>query len=264
MQRNSVGYIVGFAAVVCVICSMLVSATAVVLKDRQDANKLLDKQQKVLAVSGLIEEGSSPSAQEVNEFFDTRIDIHVLDMEAGKIDDNSGIADPVSYDQLKASKDPGRSYAVDGNKARVARIPQYITIYTVKDEEGAVALFVLPVEGMGLWGTMYGFVALDKDLKTIRGLTFYKHKETPGLGAEVDNPNWKAKWPGRLAFDDSGSVAIRVIKGAAGTPDEAPHLVDGLSGATLTSNGVTNLLNFWLGDTGFGPYLDSLREGSDA
>jgi Na+-transporting NADH:ubiquinone oxidoreductase subunit C len=116
---------------------------------------------------------------------------------------------------------------------------------------------------------MYGFVALDKDLKTIRGLTFYKHKETPGLGAEVDNPNWKAKWPGRLAFDDSGKVVIEVIKGPAGSPGETPHKVDGLSGATLTSNGVTYLLRFWLGKEAFGPYLDTLREstpteGSDA
>jgi Na+-transporting NADH:ubiquinone oxidoreductase subunit C len=121
---------------------------------------------------------------------------------------------------------------------------------------------------MGLWGTMYGFIAIDKDLNTIQGLTFYKHKETPGLGAEIDNPNWKAKWPGRLIHDDSGNIAIKVIKGPAASPSEAPHQVDGLSGATLTSNGVTNLLKFWLGDNGFGPYLQSLggkslTEGSD-
>jgi Na+-transporting NADH:ubiquinone oxidoreductase subunit C len=264
MQLNSIKYIVGFAAAVCVICSLLVSSTAVVLKPLQDSNKLLDKQQKVLAVSGLVAEGSTPSSEEVNTLFDERINIQVLNMGTGALDAESGIPDPVAYDQLKASKDPGMSYAVDANKARVKRVPNHITIYTVKDEDNEVDFYVLPVEGMGLWGTMYGFVALDRDLNTIKGLTFYKHKETPGLGAEIDNPNWKSKWPGRLVFDNSGAVTIHVIKGPAGSPEEAPHQVDGLSGATLTSNGVTNLLKFWLGENGFGPFLDSIREGSDA
>lgn len=271
-MRNSVGYIVGFAAVVCIFCSLFVSSTAVVLKPLQDANKLLDKQQKVLAVSGLTAEGSTPSAEEVDALFKDRIDVQVLNMETRAIDENSGIPDPISYNQLKASKGASTSFAADGKdagRARVSRIPNYITVYTIKDEDDLPSLYVLPVEGMGLWGTMYGFVALDKDLKTIRGLTFYKHKETPGLGAEVDNPNWKAKWPGRLAFDDSGKVVIEVIKGPAGSPGETPHKVDGLSGATLTSNGVTYLLRFWLGKEAFGPYLDTLREstpteGSDA
>jgi Na+-transporting NADH:ubiquinone oxidoreductase subunit C len=112
---------------------------------------------------------------------------------------------------------------------------------------------------------MYGFLALDKDLATIRGLSFYKHGETPGLGGEVDNPVWKAKWPGRLAFGEAGTPDIHVIKGAAGPVESDPHRVDGLSGATITSNGVTHLLRFWLGENGFGPYLSKLRDaGSTA
>ncbi len=267
MQQNSIKYIVGFAAVVCVLCSLLVSSTAVVLKPLQDVNKLLDKQQKVLAVSGLIPEGSTPSVDEVNLLFKERIDVQVLNMISDTIDENSGITDPIAYNQLKASKNSSLSYmvdTVDSKRAKISRVPNHITIYIIKDEEGAPSLYVLPVEGMGLWGTMYGFVALDKDLNTIKGLTFYKHKETPGLGAEVDNPNWKAKWPGRRVFDDAGTIAIKVIKGPAGSPVEAPHQVDGLSGATLTSNGVTNLFKFWFGDDGFGPYIKSLHEGSDA
>ena len=268
MQQNSVGYIVGFAAAVCVACSLLVSSTAVVLKEKQDVNKLLYKQQMVLDISGLINEGDTPSVEEVNTFFAERIDVLVLNMKTNVIDEDSGIEDPIGYNQLKASKDAALSSAVDKNLARVSRIPNHITVYIINDEDGNPSRYVLPVEGMGLWGTMYGFVALDKDLNTIQGLTFYSHKETPGLGAEIDNPIWKAKWPGRLARDDSGALAIRVIKGPAESPEEAPHKVDGLSGATLTSNGVTNLLHFWLGKEGFGPYLQSLgaarpTEGSD-
>ena len=110
---------------------------------------------------------------------------------------------------------------------------------------------------------MYGFLALDSDGVTIRGVTFYKTMETPGLGKEVEYPIWQRKWPGRKLFDENWEVAIEVIKGAAGSPADAPYEVDGLSGATLTSKGVTNLLRFWFGEEGFGPYLAQLRaEGS--
>jgi Na+-transporting NADH:ubiquinone oxidoreductase subunit C len=119
----------------------------------------------------------------------------------------------------------------------------------------------LPVEGYALWSTLYGFLALDVDTKTVRGLTYYQHGETPGLGGEVDNPAWKALWPGRIAYDEQWLPTIRVIKGKAGSASEDPHQVDGLSGATLTSRGVTNMLQFWLGENGFGPYLAKFREG---
>ena len=128
----------------------------------------------------------------------------------------------------------------------------------VKDDE--VEAIILPIEGMGLWSTLYGYIALDADVNTIEGITFYEHGETPGLGGEVDNPRWKALWPGRKAFDERGNVKIQVKKGPAGPPSEDPYQVDGLSGATLTSRGVTNMLHFWLGEEGFGPYLDRLSE----
>jgi Na+-transporting NADH:ubiquinone oxidoreductase subunit C len=228
---------------------------------------LLDKQKKVLAVSGLIEEGASPSVAEVQRLFEERITTVIVDMEAGEIvpADEAGI-DPKAYDQRKAAKSPATSFAVDQNLARVARVPQYTLVYEVwaDDAQSDLELQVLPVEGMGLWGTMYGFVAIDDDNETIRGLTFYEHKETPGLGGEVDNPSWKAKWPGRKAYGPEGEPRIKVIKGPAGPPEEAPYSVDGLSGATITSNGVTNLLRFWLGDNGFGPFLQGGAEERSA
>ena len=98
---------------------------------------------------------------------------------------------------------------------------------------------------------MYGFLALDADGNTIRELIYYQHKETPGLGGEVQNPAWQALWNGKKLFNN-GEVAIQVKK-QAGTQN--PYAVDALSGATLTSNGVQNTLSYWLGDNGFGPYL---------
>ena len=263
MQKNSIQYIVGFAAIICVLCSALVSSTAVLLKEKQDVNKLLDKQKKVLAVAGLIADGSSPSVDEVQAIFDTKIDIQIIDMTSDSITEDSGITEPLVYNQQVAAKNVKSSFSVDANKAKVKRIPNHIVMYTIKDDAGAPVLYVLPIEGMGLWGTMYGFIALETDGNTISGLTYYSHKETPGLGAEVDNPSWKAKWPGRLVHADSDEIAIKVIKGAAASVEEAPNSVDGLSGATLTSNGVTNMLRFWLGTEGFGPLLAQLTaEGS--
>jgi Na+-transporting NADH:ubiquinone oxidoreductase subunit C len=122
-----------------------------------------------------------------------------------------------------------------------------------------VETLILPIEGMGLWSTLRGYIALDHDANTIRGITYYEQGETAGLGGEVDNPRWKALWPGRKAFDSRWRPVIGVKKGAAGPPETDPHQVDGLAGATLTSNGVTNMLRFWLGENGFGPFLAQYR-----
>lgn len=132
----------------------------------------------------------------------------------------------------------------------------------MKDAQGQLQKIILPVHGYGLWSTLYGFLALKGDANTVIGLGFYEHAETPGLGGEVDNPQWKAKWSGKQVFDAQGKIAIRVTKAAAPEGDpKAIHDVDALSGATLTSNGVNNLVHFWLGDDGFGPYLQKVRNG---
>ena len=144
------------------------------------------------------------------------------------------------------------------NPAKVLRVPNHAVVYQVT-KGGEIDQLILPVEGKGLWSTLYGFLSLKADLESIQGLTFYDHGETPGLGGEVDNKNWKALWKGRKAFDERGRIAIKVKKGQAGPPDADPYQVDGLSGATITSRGVTHLLAFWLGDDGFGPYLDQYR-----
>ena len=131
-------------------------------------------------------------------------------------------------------------------------------------EDGRLKRIILPVHGKGLWSTMYGFLALAPDGQTIESLAFYEHAETPGLGAEIDNPRWKAKWVGKLVFDKEGQPRIEVIKGTV-DPDhpDAHHQVDGISGATITGRGVRNLVHYWLGDQGYGPALDKLRQKED-
>ncbi len=259
-MQGSVGYNMGFAAAVCLVCAVVVSSAAVVLADRQERNAALDKQRNVLLAAGLAGDDESLDAEAVAARF-APITPVVLALSTGEV---AADVDPLGFDQRSAAIDPSRSTAAPDNVAGINRLPDEVLVYEVRGEAGRLDLVVLPIEGLGLWGTLYGFVALDGDLRTIRGLTFYEHKETPGLGGEVDNPRWKALWPGRLAFDDDRSPAIGVVKGPAGTVDEAPYAIDGLSGATITSRGVTNLVRFWLGPDGFGAYLTRLRDEGGA
>lgn len=254
-MQHSTGYIIGFASVVCLVCAVFVAGAAVGLKDRQDANKLLDRQQKVLTVAGLIEDGADLSREEITSLYDSSIQAKVIDLETGE--PNTTI-EPTTFDQVKASKDPARSRAAPENPSKIMRLPNQALVFDVV-KDGERKALILPIEGYGLWGTLYGYLALAPDTRKIVGITFYSHKETPGLGGEVDNPRWKALWPGRMAFNDQGVLSISVKKGAAGPAAEDPYNVDGLSGATITSRGVTNLLRFWLGENGFGPYLEKYR-----
>jgi len=265
-MQPKVGYIIGFCIAVCLVCSVIVSGAAVGLKDRQDANKLLDRQKKVLAVAGLMEEGAVLTPADVEALFNSRIRSIVVDLKTGQVDSDT---DAKTFDQVKATKDPAQSEAMEKNSAGVGRVPHKALVYQVSKEamkeDGSgfeLDAWIFPVSGRGLWSTLYGYISLAPDFNEVRGLIFYQHAETPGLGGEVDNKLWKAKWPGRLVFGPKGSehaswneVKVGVIKGQAGTVDEDPHHVDGLSGATITSNGVTNLLRFWLGDPGFGPFI---------
>jgi Na+-transporting NADH:ubiquinone oxidoreductase subunit C len=200
-------------------------------------------------------EGEKLPGDEVQRRFEKNIRAQVIDLRTGI--PAEGI-EPARFDQQAAAADPERSIPAPPNAAKVRRIPNNALIYqVVRGDE--IEVIILPVEGKGLWSTLYGFLALRPDARTIEGITFYAHGETPGLGGEVDNPKWKALWTGRKAFDESWQPRITVKKGRAGSPEDDPYQVDGLSGATITSRGVTHLLAFWLGDDGFGRYLEHYR-----
>ena len=256
-MQSSVQYIVGFAAAVCVVCALAVSVSAVSLRDMQLANKRLDLQKNVLAVSGLVESTDDLAAEEIEQLFADSIRARVVELETGAYAED---IDASSFDQQKAAKDPETSEVAPANPSKITRVPTHALVYEVMEGE-QVGRIILPIEGMGLWSTLYGFIALSgADSNTVEGITYYDQKETAGLGGEVDNPRWKALWPGRQVFNKSWSPILTVKKGAAGPPDADPYNVDGLAGATLTSNGVTNMLRFWMGENGFGPYLANYRE----
>ena len=151
----------------------------------------------------------------------------------------------------KAARNPDESIKPQPDTAGILRRPNVASVYLISNPDGEVTRIVLPINGSGLWNLMYAMLAVDSDGNTVRELVYYDQQETPGLGGEVENPEWKAKWDGKKLYKD-GEVAIDVTKGAKASD---PYEVDALSGATLTSNGVQNTLDYWLGENGFGPYL---------
>ncbi|MAD00251.1 MULTISPECIES: Na(+)-translocating NADH-quinone reductase subunit C [Pseudomonadaceae] len=254
-KKESVARTLTVALLVCLVCSVVVSAAAVALKPVQTTNRLQDKQRNILQIAGLYDESRS-----IEEQF-SQITPRLVDLRTGEFSDAQ---DPLTFDQQKASKDPDMSQQLTGEQdiASIRRRADYSTVYVVENTDGSIKTLILPIHGYGLWSTLYGFMALESDLQTVVGLGFYQHAETPGLGGEVDNPNWKAQWQGKVVYDESGDVDISVVKGSVDpNSPKAEHQVDGLAGATLTSRGVESLVRFWLGEDGFGPFLDHLRAG---
>ena len=242
------------AFALCLVCSVIVSGAAVMLKPAQDANKALDKKRNILAAAGMLDESKT-----IDEQFE-QITTRVVDLRTGKFSED---IDPEKYNGKKAAKDPARSAKLDAeqDQAKIGRRENYAVVYLVESSPGEYDKIILPVRGYGLWSTLYGFVALESDANTIAGLGFYEHGETPGLGGEVDNPRWKSLWPGKQVYKRQ-SVEIGLIKGTVDPQGaDAVWQVDGLSGATLTSKGVTNLVQFWLGEDGFQAFLTNLKSG---
>jgi Na+-transporting NADH:ubiquinone oxidoreductase subunit C len=253
-NKDSVSRTLLIALALCLVCSVIVSMAAVMLKPAQEANKTLDKKRNILAAAGMLDESKG-----IDEQF-ALISSRVVDLRTGKFTDD---VDPEKYNQKKAAKDPAQSEALGAqrDKAKIRRRENYAVVYLVEPRPGEFDKVILPIRGYGLWSTLYGFVALESDANTIAGLGFYEHGETPGLGGEVDNPRWKSLWPGKQVYRNN-SVEIGLTKGVVNTRGaNAPWQVDGLSGATLTSRGVTNLVRFWLGEDGFQAFLTNLKSG---
>lgn len=264
-DRESTARTLLVAFVLCLVCSVIVSGAAVSLKPVQTSNKVLDRKKNILAAAGMFTPGEH-SAAEIEELF-RRFEVRMVDLDSGEYLSQEQLArpelNPERYDQLKAAKDPKLSEALPGDAdiAGIKRREKVAQVYLL-EEDGRLQKIVLPIRGYGLWSTLYGFLVLEGDASTVIGLAYYDQKETPGLGGEVDNPKWKALWPGKKVFDEQGAVSIDIVKGSVDpAASGAVHQVDGLSGATLTSNGVEHMLHFWLGERGFGPYLSRIRGG---
>lgn len=276
MQRDSIANTFIVAIGVCLFCSLLVSGAAVGLRAMQEKNIALDMKKNILQAAGFPADEIN-SAQKIEDLFANRVEPIIIDLQTGEpaaqqlVDSDEELGSVqqalADYDQIATAKDAksidnglAEPVPADKNIAGISKRETYSHVYLVKDENGQVEKYVFPVRGKGLWSILKGFIAVKNDMNTIAGLTYYEHQETPGLGGEVDAPWWKQLWrdpdnPKKI-FDSDGNVEIHLVKGAAEPNDE--YAIDGLSGATITSRGVTNMLKFWMGPDGFGPFIERL------
>lgn len=254
MSRDSTVKVLSVAFLLCVICSILVSAAAVGLSSRQERNKLEEKKKNILQAAGIYQAGMP-----IEDQF-SKIVPRIVDLQSGEFSD---AFDAATFDSRKAARDPGTGYRIppELDLAAIKRRSRYQDVYLMMDDKTLQQL-ILPVHGKGLWSTMYGFLSLADDLTTVNGFAFYEHGETPGLGGEIDNPTWKSQWPGKRIYDDAGDTRIEVLKGTVDkTAANAVHQADGLAGATLTARGVSNLLKYWMDADGYKPFLEKLKKG---
>lgn len=248
------------ALALCLVCSVLVSAVAVGLKPQQQANAQLDINKNILVAAGDFDGATEGKADVATKFADYQVKLVNLATgtfaEGADLDKLGGVD---AYSMANAAKDANLSTDLgDADTAGIGRLPNFAKVYIKQGADGQVESLVLPVYGAGLWGKIYGFMTLEGDANTIKGISFYEHKETPGLGALIESDKFRDQFPQKQAYDESGNVALAVTK--AGLAKEGQ--IDGISGATLTSKGVNNFIQFWLSDAGYKKFLDNLKAGT--
>jgi Na+-transporting NADH:ubiquinone oxidoreductase subunit C len=260
VDKESLKNVLFVAISVCLVCSIVVSTAAVVLKPMQRMNQINDERQNILRAAGMLPEGRNVDEQgrTVDELFEL-FEVRAVDLRTGLFTDE---VDPYTFEPIRAARDPSTSTNLTAQQdiATLGRRENISVVYIRRTAEGEVDRIVLPIRGYGLWGTLFGYLALDGDLQTIAGLGFYSHRETPGLGGEVDNPIWKQQWPGVTLYDADRAPAVRLVKTRA--PDgseQGRYEVDALAGATLTTRGIEFMIRFWTGELGFGPFLENLN-----
>jgi len=246
MKNFSNRYIYIYSIVLALVVAAVLALVAVGLKPYQQKNIKAEQMQQLLASAGINIERA-----------DAEVNYNKYITKEYTVNGNGNIVD--EYSNNKQTKGKDRPFDVDvkaqykkikAGNSNEAKLP----IYICTKDNGEI-VYIVPVRGAGLWGDIWGNVALKNDLNTIEGVTFDHESETPGLGSKIkDDPSFVASFKNKTIFDDNQFVGIE-IKKRAGTSD--PHKVDALSGATLTSNGVASMLEdglkFYL------PYFKTLK-----
>ena len=254
-MNESISKTIGVAFCVCLICSLVVSFSAVSLRDLQNENKLNDKRIKILQAADIY----NPDNEIKDQFL--KLETKFVNFETGKLMDTYMDFSLEEYDPILATRDSNLSSKVPTSEdiAVIKNRENIGKIFILRNDDYSINKLILPIRGYGLWGTLYGYISIENDFNTIAGIEFYDHKETPGLGAEVDNPKWKNLWPGKEIYQN-GEVSLTVIKGKVDNNDkDAQYEIDGLSGATITSRGVTNMIAYWFGESGYSKLFKELN-----
>jgi len=240
------------------VCSSLVSAAVVVLRPIQLNNQMLDRSRNIMQLTGLLPGGQAVEDDEMLELYKS-LDRRIIDIDTADFENEM---DPGTFSKRRALTDPELSVAIppDLDQASLGRRTRFAPVYMVW-KENTLDRVILPVRGSGMWSMLYGYIALEPDLSTISGMTFYEQNETPGLGDQITHDHWLEQWQGRRIYDDSGSPRFRVSEGVVAPGSASAEFeVDALTGATVTGNAVTGLMHYWFGPHGYQDFLLALRE----
>jgi len=239
------------------LCSILVTTSVIQLQPIQHAYKDLERNRFLVEVSGLTNNAAALSDRDVIGLFQ-KLDARIINLDTGAFD---FVHNPDTFDSSEAAADLALSVAIPANLdiAKLNRRSRFITIFLVKDDS-ELKRMVLPIYGQGMWSKLYGFIALESDLNTIADVTFYEQAETAGIGDQILNPDWHALWRGRRLYDDAGTVRFDIshVRVNPSSPNDRFH-VDAISGATVTTDAVSNMVNYWFGPHGYGPFFESYR-----
>lgn len=250
-MRQSNAYVIGFATATCVVCSLMLSVVSGVLRDRQEQNRILDRQKNILMAVGYApEELSKKKAAEILELYQQSFEELVIDRQGNVVESKK----PSDLDPKEASGE--------------AKDPKHLPLFRQKDpnDPAKTLAYVYPVAGKGLWSTLYGYLAVKPDGSEIVGIAFFKHGETPGLGAEIEKEWFTSNFKGKRLYEGGKIVGVEVVKGRVAdkvmSAEQQRHAVDGISGATLTSNGVTKMLQAM--PLRYDPFFKKLQQGQTA
>ncbi len=230
MDRNSNGYTFLFAGIMVIVVGALLAFTAISLKPAQDENVKKEKMQNILASVGVNVERELATAK-----FEEVIKEKLSLSEDGSVKSSINAFDVDLKEELT-------------KPANNQTFPLYIA-----EQEGN-KFYIIPLRGAGLWDAIWGYVALDSDMNTVKGTVFDHKGETPGLGAEITQKWFQDRFVGKKVRNESGNiVGVQVVKSNA-----TPNDVDAISGATITSNGVSDMISERL--THYQKYFDQLKK----
>ena len=239
---------VAMAFAVSAVCAVAVSGATVILRPIQTANRAAEEQARIEAlVRGI------PGMADLLEASGGELSTVVIDLESGRAaqdvspaDLEAALADPANWTALE----PGEDLADLGQRPDVAQV------YLLR-EGGEISLALLPISGQGYGGRIDAVLAMQGDMNTIAGISVTRHSETPGLGGRIEEDGWQASFPGTEVRGPDGDIRFAVARGKASSVYE----VDGITGATRTSNAVTRMVRFWLGPEGYGPFIEAVQRG---
>ncbi|MFZ5571282.1 MAG: NADH:ubiquinone reductase (Na(+)-transporting) subunit C [Thermodesulfobacteriota bacterium] len=253
MQRQSNSYTLLFSFGVAFACALLLALASQALKPRQDLAQEADIKRNILQALGLmkavgndacdIRESSGEKCADIACCYRENVKVFIVDSSGAPAESN------LKAEQIDLAREMDKAPAE-------RRLPVFTRV-----KDGTVTAYCFPVYGKGLWSSIYGYVALERDLDTVLGITFHKQGETPGLGGEIQSLEFRRNFNGKKVFDAKGAlVAVAVMKGKAATAlPESLHQVDGITGATITGKGVTALLKKSLAL--YEPYILSEKKG---